>query len=151
MSLEDLIQRSEEKEAYILVDWDRTLVKYDSWEKNKTSFGQPIAIMVERVQRWLHTGMEVRIFTARVSHPEMDRNNYERKQIEEACKKMFGQELKVQNWKCFRCIAIWDDLAVTVEPNTGWRMTSSISGSTDPLSFSEEKAIDIVANPRNRT
>lgn len=150
MSLKDLEQRGEEDGAYILVDWDRTLRCYDSWEENKASFGAPIPTMVERVQRWLHTGVEVRIFTARVSHEKEEDNERERSRIQQECLAMFGRKLKVQNWKCFKCIGIWDDLAITVERNTGWRTTCQIEENVDPLSKKEE--IDIfnkhIANTR---
>lgn len=151
MSLKDLRERGEDDDAYILVDWDRTLVHYESWSKQKDNYGEPIPIMVERVQRWLHGGREVRIFTARVSHDNHKLNIQETEKIQAACEKMFGQVLKVQNWKCFRCIAIWDDLAVSVEPNTGWRMTNVIdSHVVDPLSTLEETELYDIAYKKRK-
>lgn len=153
MSLKDLEQRGEADGAYILVDWDRTLREYGSWEENQNAYGPPIALMVERVQRWLHTGLEVRIFTARVSHEDKGMNDKERSRIEQECLSMFGRKLKVQNWKCFRCIGIWDDLAITVEANSGWRTTCMVETNVDPLSKKEEIDIfnkSIIANKRNQ-
>ncbi len=151
MSMKDLKQRGEERGAYILVDWDRTLVQYESWEKNQNAFGEPIPAMVERIQRWLHTGREVRIFTARVSHEDPALVAKEKERIQETCKRIFGRPLEVQNWKCFRCVAIWDDLAISVEPNTGWRMTSMIEEGLDPLSKNEEITLTEPAYKKHKT
>jgi hypothetical protein len=132
MSEIDLKQRGEGM-GYILVDLDRTLAKYESWEKNKNEIGPPIPAMVERVVRWLHAGRDVRIFTARASSndsAELDR-------VRGWCVQHLGKELPIQNWKDFHCVAIWDDLAITVEPNTGWRRTSK-ADKMDPLTLDEE-------------
>lgn len=149
MSLEDLKARNEQDGAYILVDWDRTLRQYNGWITNGETFGDPVPAMVERVQRWLHTGTEVRIFTARVSHDKPEHNAKEEAKIKAACVEMFGKELKVQNWKCFKCIAIWDDLAVTVDANRGWRMTNFVYDGKDPLSKAEEVKLTTLAYKRS--
>lgn len=103
----------------ILVDFDKTLATYHSGNaKNKFPLGEPIPAMVDRVKYWLAKGKEVRIFTARASRD----NPYlteDMANIKAWCKKHLGQELEVQNWKDFRAEAIWDDLAVSVEANTG--------------------------------
>lgn len=118
--------------GYILVDFDRTLATYTSFDRDGQKLGEPIPAMVERVQRWLHTGEDVRIFTARASRY----NVKEREAIEAWCQAHVGKVLPIQNWKCFKCKAIWDDLAVTVEANTGWRLTMDEMG--DPLDADEE-------------
>lgn len=132
MSAEDLKERNEGP-GYILVDLDRTLAKYVSWSVNGKNIGEPIPAMVERVVRWLHMGVDVRIFTARASRNDPA----EIGRIEAWCERHVGKKLPVQNWKDFHCIAIWDDLAISVEPNTGWRSTIDPNES-DPLSHDEE-------------
>jgi hypothetical protein len=131
MSAQDLKERGD-GEGYILVDFDRTLVRYRSWALDGTNFGVPIPAMVERVQRWLHLGKEVRIFTARASRHDPA----EITKIETWCQDNFGKVLKVQNWKDFHCTQIWDDLAVTVEANTGLRL--SVGVEDDPLKVKDE-------------
>lgn len=134
MSKIDLKQRNE-GEGYILVDLDRTLARYNSWMDDGEKIGPPIPAMQERVVRWLHAGREVRLFTARASRyvPE------ERAKITAWCKEHLGQELVIQNWKDFKCVAIWDDLAVGVESNTGYRLTQDVE---DPLPWDLE--LDLV-------
>lgn len=133
MSAKDLAQRGD-PDGYILVDLDRTLARYEDWTTNGETIGAPIPVMVERVVRWLKMGKDVRIFTARASRvplqPEIER-------IQAWCATHIGKVLPVQNWKDFGCIAIWDDLAITVEANTGWRWTAH-SEEKDPLDMDEE-------------
>lgn len=136
MSSEDLKIRNE-GEGYILVDLDRTLAFYDGWEKQQGEIGPPIPAMVERVQRWLHAGRDVRIFTARASKTGNELT-VELDKIDGWCTAQFGHPLPVQNYKDFRCVAIWDDLAVSVEPNTGFRLTSEADEARDPLEPEEE-------------
>ena len=123
-------------EGYILVDFDRTLAHYTTWEENGPSLGEPIPAMVERVRRWIAAGREVRIFTARAStnNPRIGEDTVK---IQAWCREHIGAVLTVTNEKDFKCAAIWDDIAVTVEPNTGWRWTAQLEGK-DPLSYEEE-------------
>jgi len=51
--------------GWVGVDLDGTLAIY---EGTIASIGAPIPKMVERVKSWLRKGMDVRIFTARISH-----------------------------------------------------------------------------------
>lgn len=146
MSAKDLKERNETG-AYILVDFDRTLARYESWSKSGDTLGKPIPAMVERVQRWLHTGMDVRLFTARASRNDAD----ETKRIQAWCLKHLGRAIPIQNWKCFKCIAIWDDLAISVESNTGYRTTINTKEGIDPLSHDEELELVKIANPRTQT
>jgi hypothetical protein len=132
MSEIDLKERNEGP-GYILVDFDRTLATYRSWNSSGNAIGEPIPAMVERVKRWLHMGVDVRIFTARASRNDPA----ERQAIETWCERHVGKKLPIQNWKDFGCIAIWDDLAITVEANTGWRATIDPCGG-DPISHNEE-------------
>lgn len=102
----------------ILVDFDRTLATYESWETNGSSLGRPIQAMLDRVKYWLDMGKDVRIFTARAA-ANNPRRESDIAKIEDWCVEHVGQVLPVQNWKDFTTEAIWDDLAFSVEPNTG--------------------------------
>ena len=102
------------KNGWIGVDLDGTLAHYDGW-KGKHHIGEPIPAMVKRVRAWLDQGREVRIFTARahdVAYPEI-------KAIQDWCLKHIGQKLPVTCTKDFGMTELWDDRAVSVEPNTG--------------------------------
>lgn len=124
--------------GHILVDFDRTLATYESWEKQENRLGAPIPAMVRRVQLWLEAGIEVRIFTARASasNPRLEAD---RKAIEAWCEEHIGVVLEITNEKDFDTIAIWDDRAVSLEPNTGWRWSAECpKGTVDPLSHEEE-------------
>ena len=140
MSKED-VEASGGGPGYILVDFDRTLVLYAGWKQHGTDFGPPIPAMVERVVRWLKSGQDVRLFTARASRYKPD----EMAVLRAWCVENLGQEIPIQNWKDFDCIAIWDDLAVSIEPNTGFR--ESVYCAEDPLSEGEEQElVDIALN-----
>lgn len=113
-------------EAWIGVDLDGTLAKYDGWQ-GPDHIGEPIPLMVARVKKWLSDGIEVKIFTARMTQftdlttgkpadIEPVRNI-----IEDWCKKHIGQRLEVTNVKDYGMIELWDDRAVGVVPNTGER------------------------------
>lgn len=139
MSSEDLKQRNEGN-GYILVDLDRTLANYRSWSLDGTGIGAPVPAMVERVRRWLHMGCDVRIFTARASRHDPG----ELALIQTWCSVHIGEVLPIQNWKDFHCIAIWDDLAISVEANTGWRSTVDLE-EKDPLDPAEEDRLVTIA------
>lgn len=134
MSKEDLHATSGGK-GYILVDFDRTLARYDGWAKHGKNVGEPIPAMVERVVRWLKLGQDVRLFTARASRYQPD----EMAVLRAWCVQHLGQEIPIQNWKDFGCVAIWDDLAVGVEANTGFRESTYCE--EDPLTDTEEKEL----------
>lgn len=106
----------------ILVDFDRTLATYSSWHENGKSLGAPIAAMVGRVKEWLEKGMDVRIFTARACKENPARAE-DILAIQNWCVTHLGKVLPVQNWKNFETKFIFDDIAVTVEANTGRILT----------------------------
>jgi hypothetical protein len=105
--------------SWVGVDFDGTLVTYDEW-RGPTDFGEPIQPMVERVQKWLDDGMEVRIVTARAMYPEAVAA------IQEWCEKHLAEKLQVTDQKDFQMIELWDDRAVVVERNTGRQLTPSV-------------------------
>lgn len=104
--------------GWIGVDLDRTLATYNSGDyrdKGPLYIGAPIKRMVDRVKLWLRQGKEVRIFTARAADEEEEVIAA----IKEWCLTHIGQELEVTCKKDFEMIALFDDLAFGVEPNTG--------------------------------
>jgi hypothetical protein len=103
--------------GWVGFDLDGTLAKYDGW-KGIDYVGEPIAGMARRVVDLLERGVEVRIFTARVSTAFNDRADAAR-HIQDWTEKHFGERLKVTCEKDFAMAALYDDRAVAVEYNTG--------------------------------
>lgn len=101
--------------GWIGVDLDGTLAFYDGW-KGADHIGRPIYPMVERVMDWVGRGIEVRIFTARVSD---DPTGEARTAIERWCLNNLGFHLPITNVKDYGMVELWDDRAITVEQNTG--------------------------------
>jgi len=116
--------------AWIGVDFDGTLARYDGWTSGE--LGAPVPRMVERVKEWLEEGIEVRIVTARVANTcETNENGIaddsifvgqQRQAIQEWCLKYIGKALIVQAYKDFNMLELWDDRAVQVRFNTGERV-----------------------------
>lgn len=107
--------------GWIGVDLDGTLAHYDKW-RGEHHIGKPIAPMVERVKQWRAEGREVRIFTARVWDGGDGRDVSEvREVIERWCQEHIGEVLPVTNTKDYGMIELWDDRAVQVVPNIGFR------------------------------
>lgn len=100
--------------GWIGVDLDGTLARYDGW-KGADHVGEPIERMAQRVNRWLHDGVEVRIVTARATVPE------QAEVVKAWTLKHFGRELAVTCCKDFAMVELWDDRAIQVFPNTGCR------------------------------
>lgn len=105
------------------VDLDGTLAFYDHW-RGAGHIGEPIGPMIERVRRWLESGREVRIFTARVSwEPKTDERLAEVRVAAAAIsawsEKHLGVALTITNAKDFAMVELWDDRCVQVETNTG--------------------------------
>lgn len=126
--------------GWIGVDLDGTLARYDGW-KGAGHIGEPIAPIVDLVKRALEKGDEVRIFTARCwpiliarpgdkefPHMPVEGLDMERR-LQEAlnaiwltqlwCKEHIGQELTITCVKDFQMVALYDDRAWHVVPNTG--------------------------------
>lgn len=102
--------------GWIGVDLDGTLALHDKWQ-GVQHIGEPIPAMVERVRGWLAEGREVRILTARVSHPEDA--DAARGHVEEWCIRHLGQRLPVTCIKDWEMHVLYDDRAIQVEKNTG--------------------------------
>ena len=105
--------------GWIGVDLDGTLAHYDRW-RGATHIGAPVAKMVGHVKTWLaHGDYDVKVFTARVS----SRDEQERAAVEQAihvwCEEHIGQRLEVVCAKDYAMVALFDDRATQVRPNTG--------------------------------
>jgi hypothetical protein len=106
--------------GWIGVDLDGTLAQYDTW-KGVEHIGDPIQPMVNRVHNWLNQGVDVRIFTARVStRDDSDRDvSAARRRIEEFCIRNFSLRLPITNVKDFGMYELWDDRCIRVTRNLG--------------------------------
>ncbi len=102
---------------WIGVDLDGTLA---TWEGTATRIGKPVPLMLTRVVEWLEEGIEVRIFTARASAPEMI------PPIKEWLKEWGLPDLKITCCKDFGMIALYDDRVRQVEFNTGRLISKDI-------------------------
>jgi hypothetical protein len=111
--------------GWIGVDLDGTLAKYDRW-RGAEHIGDPIPLMVARVQDWIAKGREVRIFTARMG--DQATADVSRPAIEAWCREHIGRALPVTNVKDMAMAELWDDRAVQVEPNTGIILGRSTRG-----------------------
>ena len=106
---------------WIGVDLDGTLAEYRGWQ-GVENIGAPIKPICDRVRRWLKKGIEVRIFTARVSERDLEERTRCFLAIENFCVREFGEVLRITNVKDFDMIELWDDRAVQVVFNTGERV-----------------------------
>lgn len=134
--------------GWIGVDFDGTLAAYDGWV-SPTHCGEPIAPMVDRVQRWRKEGREVRIFTARVFPLTVVINDGDLaalrasvsgapgrvaqaldavEAIQHWSRRHLGEVLPVTCVKDYGMIELYDDRAVQVRPNTGELVGSSTRG-----------------------
>lgn len=80
--------------------------------------------MVARVRRWLEDGLDVRVFTSRVASAYPDAP-IQRALVEGWCLEHLGQALPVTAEKDGYMDELWDDLAVSVEENTGRQLSRS--------------------------
>jgi hypothetical protein len=120
--------------GWIGVDLDGTLAEYHGWPQDG-SIGKPIPAMVERVKAWLDEGKDIRIFTARVwpwgtkAEADAQRVSDASRQIDritEWCVEYLGRALPITCVKDYGMVALWDDRAVQVIPNTGKTIAESI-------------------------
>jgi hypothetical protein len=109
--------------GWIGVDLDGTLAEYHGW-KGIRHIGPPVPAMLERVNGWLREGVEVRIFTARVSR--RSQRQIAVQAIGNWCERHGLPRLQVTNIKDFQMIELWDDRAVRVEINVGRRTDEQV-------------------------
>lgn len=110
--------------GWFACDLDRTLAYYDKY-RGSDHIGEPIKPMVERVNRWLAEGKDIRIFTAR-AFLDSDATVRDKEShlaahvaIENFCMENFGRRLPITCDKDLYCLRIYDDIAYQVEANTG--------------------------------
>ncbi|MGB0865781.1 MAG: hypothetical protein ACPGSC_04695 [Granulosicoccaceae bacterium] len=98
--------------GWIGVDLDGTLAHFDRW-RGPRHIGLPIPAMAKRVHDWHARGVEVRIFTARASRPELIPD------VQDWLKRHGFPPLAITNQKDFGMVELWDDRAIQVLYNTG--------------------------------
>jgi hypothetical protein len=107
--------------GWIGVDLDGTLAEYNGWQ-GLVHIGPPIMPMVERIKVWLAAGIEVRIFTARMSEGT-DAAGHHRfhfmKRMDQWLVDVGLPVLRYTNVKDYDMLELYDDRAVQVEFNTG--------------------------------
>jgi len=111
--------------GWIGVDLDGTLARYVGWQ-GAEHIGDPVPLMLERVKSRIDAGLDIRIFTARVSSKNPTRNE-SIFAIQEWCKKHVGIELPITSEKDYGMIELWDDRCVQVIPNEGVTILDRIS------------------------
>lgn len=108
--------------GWIGVDLDGTWAEYHGW-KGPEHIGPAIPSMTKRIQDWIAAGIEVRVFTARVSHDGTERRIHEASVAHSAITKFtieqLGFPLTITNVKDYGMLELYDDRAVQVEENTG--------------------------------
>lgn len=115
--------------GWIGVDLDGTLAHYEQWTDHR-NIGAPIPAMIERVQRWLTEGKDVRIFTARANATMQPLYLFVEtcSAIEAWCLEHIGQILPITNSKDYQMVELWDDRCVQVVTNTGEIVGQSTRG-----------------------
>jgi len=101
----------------ILIDLDGTLAYYKHGQRG---IGEPIPAMLERVHAWIEDGYEIRLFTARSSVPELER------EVREWLDSHGLDKVVISNLKDFGTAMVIDDIAREVVPNTGMFVTQVI-------------------------
>lgn len=107
------------------VDLDGTLAYRDKNTGYDPAFiGAPLAPMVQRIKYWLSKGLTVKIFTARATTDGSLQGNAARRFAIKVVQDWLESEcglprLEVTNQKDYQCVAIWDDIAVSMIHNTG--------------------------------
>jgi hypothetical protein len=104
--------------GWIGVDLDGTLAHYEGW-LGPTHIGDPVKPMLARVRAWLEDGVDVRIFTARVSAADALERSQAEQAINEWCAHHLGRLIPITCVKDFGMVALYDDRAVSVVQNTG--------------------------------
>lgn len=116
--------------SWIGVDLDGTLAHYEGWGQNPDYIGEPIPAMLVKVQWWLSRGIDVRIFTARVSRLNLMTNGIQRITVENMiqlwCVENLGRQLPITCEKDYTMEFLYDDRCITVEKNTGRILTSPL-------------------------
>ena len=110
-ALKEYVISSKEK-GWIGVDLDGTLAFHDAGSP-MIKIGDPVPLMLKRVQAMIKQGHRVKIFTARAQDSEQILL------IRKWLLKNGLPSLEITNIKDYNMIKLFDDRAVQVEPNTG--------------------------------
>ena len=127
--------------GWIGVDLDGTLAYYGTGRYDPAKVGEPITPMLERVKKWLAEGRDVRIFTARVSHPSEEARISEQA-IRDWCRLHLGQVLPVTCVKDYAMTALYDDRAFQVEHNTGRIIGDGNPTAPEWVSWAQRDAVE---------
>lgn len=134
-------------EEWIAFDLDGTLAKYDGW-KGIAHIGEPIetTVLIARLLHWM--GKKVKILTARVAPRDGDDGSKARGHVAAWCKQHLGFVPEITHVKDAAMVALFDDRAVAVEPNTG----KILGGWPDALPKASEKSkhavLELIKNRR---
>jgi len=108
-----LIKAAAKSTPWIGVDLDSTLAIKPKMVDGIPAIGKPVPAMKARVMAWIADGKKVKIFTARADSTGAI------PAVERWLKRYGFPALEITNKKDRYCTAIYDDIAVTVEKNTG--------------------------------
>ena len=97
--------------GWIGVDFDGTLAEHNS--PQSIELGAPIPRMWQRVRRMLDKGWTVKIMTARANEP------HEVERVQAWLRRHNLPVLEVTATKDYGMIALFDDRAISVDPDTG--------------------------------
>lgn len=103
---------------WIGVDLDGTIAEYTTFI-SPTHIGKPIQPMCDRVKTWIEEGLQVKIFTARVSEQDPTVRLEVINAINAWCQDVFGKALPITCVKDYGMVQLFDDRAIQVEKNTG--------------------------------
>ena len=99
--------------AWYGVDFDGTLCTGTDWNIPGDE-GKPIENIVNKVKELIANGNTVKVVTARYHDGSKSINHVKR-----WCLKYIGKELEVTASKDYEMIALYDDRAIQVQPDTG--------------------------------
>lgn len=94
------------------------MAKYSGW-KGPLFFGEPVPDFVKMMKEWLKSGIEVVVFTARISEDNPNLKLQIIMGLHAWCERHVGQVLEVTNIKSPRATRFYDDRNVCIEKNTG--------------------------------
>lgn len=125
-----------DEEEWVGFDLDGTLAKYDGW-KGIEHIGEPVErmVLIAKLLHWL--GKKIKIMTARVA-PRTGKDDSEkaREYVQKWCEKNLGFVPDITYVKDASMVALFDDRAVAVQPNTG----KVLGGWPDALPKASDKA-----------
>lgn len=127
-------------EPWVGIDLDGTLAEYHGF-KGVYHIGRPVQPMIERVKRWVDVGYRVqtedgmrgrgegeiitvrkfKIFTARMTQGDGETNRRVCAAIQDWLECYGLPRLEVTCRKDLACLEIWDDRAVRIACNEGYR------------------------------